>query len=85
MAGSELTGPALFVHTARYCLLLSAMVVVNDKVLLTAPGILIQFVPFVLSCHCTVGTGVPLAAEVKETVVPAHFIWEAGCVVTVGG
>ena len=74
VAGFELTGPALFVHTARYCLLLSAIVVVNDSVALTAPAILFQVVPFILSCHCTVGTGAPLAAEIKDTLAPAHFV-----------
>ena len=74
VAGFELTGPALFVHTARYCLLLSAIVVVNDSVALTAPAILFQVVPFTLSCHCNVGTGDPLAAELKETLAPAHFV-----------
>jgi len=74
VAGFELTGPALFVHTARYCLLLSAIVAVNDSVPPIAPAILFQLVPFILSCHCTVGTGSPLAAELKDTLAPAHFV-----------
>jgi hypothetical protein len=85
VAGSELTEAPLFVHTARYCLLLSAGVVDNDKEPLVAPLISFQIVPFVLSCHCTVGAGVPLAAEVKLTLAPAHRVWEVGWVVTVGG
>ena len=51
VAPLEITVPATFVHTAWYCLLLSAVVVVNDKVLLVAPVILFHDVPFVLSCH----------------------------------
>ena len=47
----EFTVPAIFDHTARYCLLLSAVVVVNDRVPVVAPLMLFQIVPFVLSCH----------------------------------
>ena len=50
-AALEVAVPAMLVHTARYCLLLSAVVVVNDKVLLVAPVMLFQDVPFVFSCH----------------------------------
>jgi|SRR6186997_1599949 len=69
----EFTEPILFVHTALYCLLLSAVAVVNVSVALVAPVILVQ-VPEVFCCHCTVGVGVPLAAEVKVTLLPAHFV-----------
>ena len=85
VAAFEFTVPTLFVHTARYCLLLSAIVVTNDNVALVAPVIFVQVVPFVLSCHCTVGAGFPFAAEVKLAFAPAHLVCEAGCVVTVGG
>jgi hypothetical protein len=84
-AAFEFTALPLLVHTARYCLLLSAIVVVNDNVLLVAQVILVQLVPFILSCHCTVGAGFPDAALVKLAFVPAHFVCEVGCVVTVGG
>ena len=84
-AAFEFTVLTLFVHTARYCLLLSAVVVTNDNVALVAPVILVQVVPFVLSCHCIVGAGVPLAAELKLAFTPAHRVWEFGWVVTVGG
>ena len=80
----EFTLPARLVHTARYCLLLSAVAVVNDNVPEVAPLILFQFVPLVLSCHCTVGKGLPLAAELKITFSPAHFVCATGCVVTEG-
>jgi len=82
-AALEIAVPAMFVHTARYCLLLSAVIVVNDKVLLVAPPILFQ-VPLVFTCHCTVGAGPPLAPELKVTLSPAHFVCDAGCVVTCG-
>ena len=83
-AAVEFTLPAILVHTARYCLLFSADVVVNDNVPDVAPLMLFQVVPLVLSCHCTVGAGLPLAPELKITLSPAHFVCEAGCVVTEG-
>ena len=79
----EVAVPAMLVHTARYCLLLSAVEVVNDNVLLVAPPILFQ-VPLVFTCHCTVGAGPPLAPELNVTLSPAHFACDAGCVVTCG-
>ena len=84
MAALEVKEPPLFVHTARYCLLLSAMVVANARTLLVAPLILVQLVPLVLTCHCTVGEGLPVAAELKLALFPAHLVCEEGCVVTVG-
>src|SRR4030095_8264927 len=75
--------PAIFVHTARYCLLLSDDVVVNDMVLLAAPPILSQ-VPLVFTCHCTVGAGPPMAPELNVAISPAHHVCEDGCVVTCG-
>jgi hypothetical protein len=52
VAALELALPAIFVHTARYCFPLSPTAVVNDKVLLVAPPILLQLEPpFVLTCH----------------------------------
>jgi hypothetical protein len=45
VAALEFTVPPMFVHTARYCLLLSAVVVANDKVLVVAPVMLVQVVP----------------------------------------
>ena len=81
-AAFEFTEPLLLVHTARYCLLLSAKAVANDKVLLVAPEIFVH-VPFVFCCHCTVGAGLPVAAEVKLALAPAHLDCDEGCVVTV--
>ena len=79
VAALEFTVAPAFVHTARYRLLLSAVVGANDKVADVAPVTLAQVVPpFVLTCHCTVGDGVPLAAEVKLAFTPAHLVCEAG-------
>jgi hypothetical protein len=38
----------------------------------------------VLTCHCTVGVGEPVAAAVKVAVWPAVTVWFAGCVVIIG-
>jgi hypothetical protein len=84
VAALELTALVLLVHTARYCLLLSAVAATNANVPLVAPEIFDHVVPFVLTCHCTVGTGVPVADEIKLTLIPAHTVCDNGCVVTVG-
>jgi hypothetical protein len=84
VAALELTVLVLFVHTARYCLLLSAVVAVNVSVPLVAPAMLDHVLPLVLTCHCAVGTGVPVADEVKLTLVPAHTDCDTGWDVTVG-
>jgi hypothetical protein len=51
VAALELTEPALLVHTARYCLLLSAKAATNVKLGFTAPLIFVHVVPLVLTCH----------------------------------
>jgi hypothetical protein len=38
----------------------------------------------VLTCHCTVGDGIPLAAAVKVAFAGAHTVWLVGFVVTDG-
>ncbi len=40
--------------------------------------------PLVLTCHCTVGVGVPLAVAEKLAVAPAVTVWLAGLAVTAG-
>jgi len=57
------------------------------NVVLVAPEMLLNVPPpFVLSCHCTVGAGVPLAAAVKLTLAaPYVTVWLLGLVVTEGG
>ena len=47
--------------------------------------ILLQVVPLlVLTCHCTVGAGVPVAAAVNVAVVPVFAVTLAGWLVMVG-
>src|SRR5678816_3845139 len=66
--------PPGLVNTARYWLPLSAKVAVNISVVLVAPEILVKGPPPVLTCHCTVGAGKPLAAAVKVAVWPSHTV-----------
>jgi hypothetical protein len=51
--------------------------------LLVAPGMLVNPAPL-LACHCSVGTGVPLAAAVNDTDVPAQAVVLTGLVITIG-
>lgn len=80
----EFTGPPELVHTARYCFPLSPAAVTNVSVAAVAPEISLHVLPFVLICHCTVGVGLPVAADVKDTLLPSHFDCDWGCVVIVG-
>ena len=41
-------------------------------------------VPVVLTCHCTVGVGLPDAVAVNETAAPDVPVWFIGLVVIVG-
>jgi hypothetical protein len=78
--------PAEFVNTARYWFPLCDKAAVKLRVVEVAPGTLLKFAPpFVLTCHCTVGVGEPVAAAVKVAVWPAVTVWLIGCVVIVGG
>ena len=53
--------------------------------MLVAPLMLLQVEPpSMLTCHCTVGVGLPVAAAVKVAVCPALTVTLAGLVVTVG-
>jgi hypothetical protein len=78
--------PAVFVNTAWYLLpLCAAVTAVNVSVPEVAPETLLKVVlPLGLTCHCTVGGGVPLAAAMKLAVLPDATVWFAGFVVTVG-
>ena len=58
--------------------------VVNERVVDVAPATLLNVTPSVLTCHCTVGVGFPLAAAVKVAVEPAAALVLTGLVVTVG-
>ena len=78
--------PQLLLNRARYRLPLSAAVVVNVKLVLVAPALSVKLIPpSVLTCHWTVGAGLPLAVAVKLADPPAHKLRFAGLVVTVGG
>src|SRR6516162_5475892 len=78
--------PALLVKTASYSSPFMAVVtLVSVSVVLVAPLMALQVTPLsVLTCHCTVGVGVPLAAAVNDTLAPAVTVWLVGWVVMVG-
>ena len=53
---------------------------------LVAPTMSDQFAPpSVLTCHFTVGVGLPEAAAVNDAVTPSATVASDGCVVTDGG
>ena len=58
------------VNTARYWLPLWAVVVAKLNVVEVALGMFVNAPPM-LTCHCTVGVGLPVAAAVKVAVDPA--------------
>ena len=62
--------PTLLVKTASYSDPFWAVVVLlMVRVVLVAPGMSLKVEPpSVLTCHCTVGVGLPLAAAVKVAV-----------------
>src|SRR6267143_1989037 len=77
--------PAEFVNTARYRFPFCDKAVVKLRVVEAPPETLPNVTPpSVLTCHCTVGVGEPVAAAVKVAVWPAVTVWLAGCVVIVG-
>jgi hypothetical protein len=74
----------LFVNTARYWLPLTETLTVTFSDVLVAPEMSLKDAPpLVLTCHCTVGAGLPLAAAVKVT-VPLLAVCDTGFVVTIG-
>src|SRR5258708_8641167 len=78
--------PAVFANTARYWFPFCGKAVVKLRVVEVAPETLLNVAPPpVLTCHCTVGVGEPVAAAVKVAVWPAITIWLAGWFVIVGG
>src|SRR6185369_15959972 len=71
-------------NRARYWLPLSAATALKVKLGLVAPAMSLNVTPpSMLSCHCTVGAGLPLAVAVKVT-LPGHTVWLAGFNVTTG-
>ena len=64
-------------------MLLCEMLAVKLSGLFVAPVMLVNPLPL-LACHCSVGAGVPLAADVNDTDVPAQTFVLNGSVVTLG-
>ena len=62
----------------------SVNAVVKEYVVEVAPVMSVHADPLVLTCHCTVGVGEPLAAALKLTVDPEAPVRLVGCVVTAG-
>ena len=62
----------VLVNAARYWFPLSATDgFVTVRVVLVPPGeTSVQLTPLVLTCHCTVGAGLPLAVAVKVALFP---------------
>src|SRR5262249_50085651 len=78
-------GATVLLKTASYRLPLCAAVGVKVRVAAVAPGTLLKVAPpSLLTCHCPVGAGVPLAAAVNVTALPAVTVWLVGWVVTSG-
>jgi hypothetical protein len=72
VAGVVVAVPAELVNTARYWFPFCDKAVVKLRVVEVAPETLLNVVPpSVLTCHCTVGVGEPVAAAVKVAVWPA--------------
>jgi hypothetical protein len=78
VAALEFPVPTPLVHTARYCLPLSFAEAVKVNEAFTAPLRSFHVFPSVLTCHCTIGEGVPVAAEVKVTLVPEQTVCDVG-------
>jgi len=74
------------VNTAWYWLpVCAAVTLLSVSVVEVAPLMLAKLAaPAALTCHCTVGVGVPLAAAVNVTVLPAVVALFVGWVVTTG-
>src|SRR5439155_24526588 len=83
VAALLLAVPQALVNTARYWLPLCESCAVKVRLVFVSPTMSVKPEP-VLTCHCTVGAGVPLAAAVKVTLLPACTLWVSGWVVTTG-
>ena len=85
VAALEVALPAELLNTAWYRLPFCDRLAVNVNVVEVAPAILLKLTPpSVLTCHWTVGAGVPVAAAVNEAVCPAVIVRLDGDVVTAG-
>jgi hypothetical protein len=63
--------PTELVNTAWYLFPFCEKAAVNVNVVEVAFGTLLNVPPLTLTCHWTVGAGVPLAAVVKVALLPA--------------
>jgi hypothetical protein len=63
--------PTELVNTAWYLFPFCEKAAVNVSVVEVALGTLLNVPPPTLTCHCTVGAGVPLAAAEKVALLPA--------------
>ena len=71
--------PHVSVNTARYWFPFWPALVVKLSVVDVAPVMLLNVVPpLVLTCHCTVGVGCPLAPAVNVAVPPLATVWLNG-------
>jgi hypothetical protein len=69
------------VNTARYSFPFCEAVVVKVRVVAVAPDTLLNVTPpSVLTCHCTVGVGLPVAAAVNVAFDPDVAVWLTGFV-----
>src|SRR5258708_40096302 len=72
VAAVVVADPAEFVNTAWYWFPFCDEVVAKLRVVEVAPGRMLKVAPLsVLTCHCTVGVGEPVAAAVNVAVWPA--------------
>src|SRR5437016_1927393 len=79
VAAFEFVVPHELLNAARYLFPFCANVVVKQSGLDVSPGISANVVPpSVLTCHCNVGVGFPVAVEVKHARVPAQLVELAG-------
>src|SRR5205085_722605 len=72
------------VKTARYLLPFFNAEAVTTSVVPVALGMSVQGPLPTITCHCTMGTGLPLAAAVSTALTPGQSVWLSGCSVTFG-
>src|SRR5579871_4039614 len=85
VAGVVVAVPAEFMKTAWYSLPFWPAFAVRVRVVEIAFVMLLKvFPPSVLTCHCTLGAGMPMAAATRETLLPAPTTWFVGLLVTAG-
>ena len=85
VADDDVTLLTEFVNTASYKFPFCEIVVVKFNAVEVAPATAVKLAPsFVLTIHCTVGTGVPVAVAVNVAVAAAVTVMLAGCAVIAG-